>query len=132
MLRLDLDEFKAINDSYGHQAGDTALHRVGQVCRSRLREVDVIGRIGGEEFAILLPETDSARATEVAERLRQDIADAVIPLADGRELHITASIGVATLTAKDADVDRLLGLADKAMYEAKRSGRDRVCAASGD
>ena len=129
VLMLDLDEFKIINDSHGHQVGDLALYRVGQICRERLREVDMIGRIGGEEFAILLPETDPGRATEVAERLRHDIENAVIELEEGGELQITASIGVATLTADDADVDKLLNLADRAMYRAKRGGRNRVCVA---
>jgi diguanylate cyclase (GGDEF)-like protein len=127
---LDLDEFKAVIDGHGHQVGDMVLYRVGEACRNRLREVDVIGRMGGEEFAILLPETDAARAAEVAERLRQDIAAAVIPLEHGKILNITASIGIATFTAADADVDWLLSLADKAMYQAKRSGRNRVCVAS--
>ena len=130
-LMLDLDDFKAINDGYGHQVGDSVLCKVGEVCRNRLREVDIIGRMGGEEFAILLPETDVAHALEVAERLRQDIAAAVIPLEHGQVLSISASIGVATLTAADADVDGLLNLADKAMYEAKRGGRNKVCVAPG-
>jgi diguanylate cyclase (GGDEF)-like protein/PAS domain S-box-containing protein len=130
VLMLDLDEFKAVIDGHGHQVGDMVLYRVGEACRNRLREVDVIGRMGGEEFAILLPETDAARAAEVAERLRQDIAAAVIPLEHGKILNITASIGIATFTAADADVDWLLSLADKAMYQAKRSGRNRVCVAS--
>jgi diguanylate cyclase (GGDEF)-like protein/hemerythrin-like metal-binding protein/PAS domain S-box-containing protein len=126
VLMLDLDEFKAVNDRYGHHLGDLVLLRVGEVCRNRLREFDVIGRIGGEEFAILLPETDVERAAEVAERLRQDIAAVEIQSAPGKLLAITASIGVATLTAMDVDVDRLLNFADQAMYQAKRNGRNRV------
>lgn len=126
MLMLDLDEFKAVNDRYGHHVGDTVLHKVGEVFRNRLREFDVVGRIGGEEFAVLLPETDIDRAFEVAERLRLDIAAAEIQPEPGKLLGITASIGVATLTAEEVDIDRLLKFADQAMYEAKRNGRNRV------
>jgi diguanylate cyclase (GGDEF)-like protein/PAS domain S-box-containing protein len=129
VLMLDLDEFKTINDRYGHQVGDLVLYKVGEVCRNRLREVDVIGRIGGEEFAILLPETDVEHAVEVAERLRQDIAATEIRPEPEKLLAITASIGIATLAAKETDVDRLLNFADQAMYEAKRNGRNRVCIA---
>lgn len=128
VLMLDLDQFKGINDTHGHQTGDSVLRMVGEVCRRTLREVDIVGRLGGEEFAILLPEIDVMQAMEVAERLRQDIANAVIPLEQGGELNATASIGITTLTADDANIDKLLDLADKAMYEAKRTGRNRVCA----
>ena len=132
VLMLDLDEFKAVNDRYGHQVGDLVLYKVGEVCRSRLREVDVIGRIGGEEFAILLPETDVEHAVEVAERLRQDIATAEIRPEPETLLTITASIGIATLTAREVDIDRLLHFADQAMYEAKRGGRNRIYVARDD
>jgi diguanylate cyclase (GGDEF)-like protein len=126
-LMLDLDEFKGINDTYGHQAGDDVLRKVGDTCRKTLREIDIVGRVGGEEFAILLPESDSKQATEVAERLRQEIANAVIPLAQDRKVNVTASIGLATLTGAETTVDNLLKQADEALYEAKRSGRNRVC-----
>jgi diguanylate cyclase (GGDEF)-like protein/PAS domain S-box-containing protein len=129
VLMLDLDEFKAINDTHGHQTGDNVLHKVGEVCRKTLREVDIVGRIGGEEFAILLPEIDAKHAMEVAERLRQAITHAVIPLEQGGELNFTASIGITTLTATETTFDKLLNLADKALYEAKHTGRNRVCTA---
>ena len=130
MLMIDLDEFKAINDSNGHQTGDNVLRKIAEICRLTLREVDIIGRMGGEEFAILLPESDAAQAMEVAERLRLRIADATIPLEQQGELSCTASIGAATLDGADIDVDQLLNLADKGMYEAKRSGRNQVRAKS--
>ena len=129
VLILDLDEFKSVNDTHGHQVGDNVLRMVGEVCRKTLREVDMAGRIGGEEFATLLPECDAKQAMEAAERLRQDIANAVIPLEQGGALNFTASIGIITLSSADDNIDKLLELADKAMYEAKRSGRNRVCVA---
>jgi diguanylate cyclase (GGDEF)-like protein/PAS domain S-box-containing protein len=129
VLIFDLDEFKSVNDTHGHQVGDNVLRMVGEVCRRSLREVDMAGRIGGEEFATLLPECDAKQAMEAAERLRQDIANAVIPLEHGGALKFTASIGITTLASADANVDKLLELADKAMYEAKRSGRNRICVA---
>jgi diguanylate cyclase (GGDEF)-like protein/hemerythrin-like metal-binding protein/PAS domain S-box-containing protein len=131
VLMLDLDEFKVINDAHGHQVGDEVLRTVSAVCRQVLRGVDIVGRMGGEEFAILLPETDTAQAGEVAERLRQNIASAGIALGQGGLLGVTASIGVATFAAGDVDVDKVLNLADKAMYEAKRKGRNQVCTLSG-
>ncbi|MGO8755869.1 MAG: bacteriohemerythrin [Gallionellaceae bacterium] len=129
VLMFDLDKFKVINDEYGHQVGDDALRRVGEVCRQTLREIDIIGRLGGEEFAILLPETAEEKAYEVADRLRLNIAGAAIPLECAGALNITASIGIATLNTTDTNIDKLLNRADKALYEAKRAGRNRVCAA---
>lgn len=127
IFMLDIDFFKQVNDSYGHKVGDTVLKKLADVCRNTLREVDVIGRVGGEEFAVLLPETDMARAVEVAERLRSDIENAKISRASGLPVHITVSIGVAFLRSKDENLDVLLNKADKALYEAKKSGRNRVC-----
>ncbi|HEY5994112.1 MAG TPA: diguanylate cyclase [Gallionellaceae bacterium] len=129
MLMLDLDYFKAVNDKYGHAMGDITLKKLVEASRSVLREVDMLGRIGGEEFAVLLPETGSERALEVAERLRQAIADTEVPLKEGA-LHFTASIGVATLAKNDASTEMLLKRADQALYKAKKSGRNRVCAAT--
>lgn len=132
VLMLDLDQFKGINDTHGHQTGDHVLRKVGEVCRQTLREVDIVGRIGGEEFSILLPESDMRQAVEVGERLRQAIADAAIPLEAGGQLRFTASIGVAPLSAADASIDHLLNQADKALYEAKHTGRNRVCTLAAD
>lgn len=128
-MMLDLDEFKTINDMHGHQTGDKVIRKVGEICRKTLREVDIVGRFGGEEFAIILPESDAKQAAEVAERLRHDIANSVIHLENGVELNFTASIGITTLTAADSDIDNMLNLADKALYEAKRLGRNKVCVA---
>lgn len=129
LYMLDIDFFKKVNDSYGHKIGDLVLIKLAEVCRQTLREIDIIGRVGGEEFVILLPETDLAEATEVAERLRDSIAKSKVPLEGGLPLHFTVSIGVTSLVSKDDNMDVLLNLADKALYEAKEEGRNRVCVA---
>jgi diguanylate cyclase (GGDEF)-like protein/PAS domain S-box-containing protein len=129
LLMLDIDHFKAINDTHGHQAGDLALQMMADHCREVLREIDVIGRVGGEEFAIILPETDRAGANRIAERLRASIAGKVMATEKGATLGITVSIGLATHAGSDAEanLDGLIKQADEALYEAKRSGRNRVC-----
>jgi diguanylate cyclase (GGDEF)-like protein/PAS domain S-box-containing protein len=129
LYMLDIDFFKKVNDSYGHKIGDLVLIKLAEVCKQTLREVDIIGRVGGEEFVILLPETDLDKATEVAERLRESIAKSKVPLESGLPLHFTVSIGVTSLVSKDDNLDVLLNLADKALYEAKENGRNRVCVA---
>ena len=126
MLMLDLDLFKTVNDRYGHRVGDLTLQKVVEVCREMLREVDVIGRLGGEEFGIILPETDAEQALQVADRLRQAIAIASVALPQGGSVGITTSVGVATYSEADSDVDAVFNRADRALYDAKRSGRDRV------
>lgn len=125
LLMLDLDKFKRINDNYGHQVGDLTLQTLAEACRQQLRADDVIGRLGGEEFAVLLPDTPDDVALDVAERLRAAIEDAVVPFGSG--VHFTASIGIATFKGNDADIDALLYRADRALYEAKLSGRNKVC-----
>lgn len=127
VFMLDIDHFKNINDTHGHKAGDIVLQKLGHLLRETLRTVDIIGRIGGEEFAILLPETDLHEAVEIAERLREIIAHSDFKSEAGLPLHFTVSIGVATLKDKDASLGILLNLADKALYEAKGSGRNKVC-----
>jgi diguanylate cyclase (GGDEF)-like protein/PAS domain S-box-containing protein len=129
-LMLDIDHFKKINDTYGHRIGDLVLQKLSEVCRKTLRDIDVIGRWGGEEFAILLPGSDGKQAREVAERLRQRIAEAKVQLERGLPLRITVSIGVAPLAGKDANIEVLLNEADQALYAAKRAGRNKVIAAS--
>lgn len=125
LLMCDVDHFKHINDQYGHAAGDAVLQKVVQASLESLRESDVMGRLGGEEFAILLPETDLAAALEVAERLRAHVAETAITV-NKEILHCTLSIGVAQLHAEDKDIDALLQRADDAMYVAKNNGRNRI------
>ncbi len=130
VLMLDVDHFKTINDTYGHQVGDQVLKKLSVVYDATLREVDVVGRIGGEEFAILLPQTDKSQAVVVAERLRQTIAETAVPLGDGVPLHFHVSIGVSVASVgmdQRLTIDNLLAQADRAMYAAKNGGRNRVC-----
>lgn len=126
LLMLDLDYFKKVNDTYGHQVGDLTLRKLAEVCRDVLRLEDLVGRLGGEEFAILLIETGSAKAFEAAERLREAVASAVVFFEEKRSLRFTVSIGVATLEQPDADIDAVLKRADQALYAAKNAGRNRV------
>lgn len=126
LLLLDVDHFKQINDSCGHKGGDMALQALAGQCRQELRVVDVVGRFGGEEFAVMLPETGAQQALEVAERLRKGIAAMSIALAHGEVLQMTVSIGVATLRGPADSIDDLLQQADKALYVAKQEGRNQV------
>jgi len=130
IFMMDIDFFKKINDSHGHKVGDIVLKKLADVCRQTLREVDIIGRIGGEEFAILLPETNHTEALEVAERLRLAVAESKVPMKDGLPVQYTVSIGVSSVTSADDNIDVLLSRADQALYQAKQSGRNRVCAAN--
>ena len=126
VLMLDLDRFKQINDNYGHAAGDMALRKVGEIALRALRETDILGRLGGEEFAVMLPETHIMQAREIAERLRLEISRCPVILEDGQALSFSASIGIATLTAWDTSLEKLLSRSDQAMYQAKHTGRNRV------
>jgi diguanylate cyclase (GGDEF)-like protein len=128
ILMLDLDHFKNINDRYGHQIGDRVLKEFVRICQSLLRKVDVIGRMGGEEFAIMLPETGGQRALEVAGRLCQIVAAKEMPVENMPPVHFTTSIGVAALAVDDRDVDAILNRADDALYKAKHAGRNRASA----
>lgn len=123
VVALDLDLFKAVNDRHGHAAGDALLSAVGSVLAGAVRAGDLVGRVGGEEFLALLPDTDAAGAVLVAERLRRAIRGIDIPAAGGPG---TASVGVACLEAADASSADLLRRADQALYRAKEAGRDRV------
>ncbi|MBX3705636.1 MAG: diguanylate cyclase [Pseudomonadales bacterium] len=127
---LDLDHFKIINDTFGHDAGDQVLRAVARTIFGVKRSSDVAARFGGEEFALLLPETDPAGAARVAERLREAIESLLVPRPAGAPLSVTTSIGVATLHSPEAGLDNLLIRADRALYDAKRAGRNRVCDAA--
>ena len=128
LVLVDLDNFKSINDELGHQAGDAVLRRVATILDSSARQVDFAARYGGEEFAVLAPETDLRGATTLAERLCADVAAATIELPDGRELSVTASVGVAVKGDLDR-AEKLVAAADEALYEAKRGGKNRVMVA---
>ena len=122
LLMVDIDNFKHLNDTFGHNVGDEAIRRIGKVLREGTRGIDLAARFGGEEFAILLVETELNRGIEVAERLRVAIRDMAIPPAG----KITASIGVAECPANAQTAVDLLKVSDELMYEAKGKGRDRV------
>lgn len=126
LVMLDIDFFKKINDTFGHVTGDAALKMVGQVLRREVRACDVAARFGGEEFAILLPQTDREGALTAAERLRKAIEAAEVA-SRGYVLHVTASFGVATYPSEGIEsVEDLVTRADKALYRAKSEGRNRV------
>lgn len=128
VFMIDIDHFKQINDTHGHKAGDQVLQVLGKLMRDTMRAVDVVGRIGGEEFAILLPETGGELASEVAERLRLAVEACEVVLEAGLPLHFTISVGIVTLRDANINLDMLLSQADQAMYQAKQQGRNRVCA----
>ena len=124
LLLVDIDHFKRFNDQHGHQAGDEMLCLVARTLRSTLREMDVVSRFGGEEFAVVLPETNLAEAVRAAERIRENVAQAVLVLRE-QQLRNTVSIGVAQALETDG-ADALLRRADDALYAAKKAGRNRV------
>jgi diguanylate cyclase (GGDEF)-like protein len=124
-LLLDIDHFKAINDSHGHLAGDAVLTAIAENLKNHSRRYDIISRYGGEEFLIILPGTDLAAAMTVAEKLRQHIADLRTSFA-GATLQVTVSIGAAELINGKEEADDLVGRADRALYQAKGSGRNQV------
>jgi diguanylate cyclase (GGDEF)-like protein len=122
-IAFDLDHFKQINDSYGHGRGDDVLASVGAVLSETVRSSDFVGRNGGEEFIILLPNTDTPHATAVAEKILGAIAAITVP---GVEREITASLGIATIPDHAGDGDQLVRSADRALYAAKTNGRNRA------
>ena len=125
MLMIDIDHFKSVNDRYGHAVGDDAIISVARAVLQDKRGSDVVGRLGGEEFAILLPETDIAQAATVAERLRQKVEGQFLS-AHNIQFKVTISIGVATASADMSGIEALLRAADLALYQAKSDGRNRV------
>jgi diguanylate cyclase (GGDEF)-like protein len=131
LVFIDLDRFKQVNDTHGHQAGSGVLREVGEVIRTVLRETDIATRYGGDEFVILLPEADRAQAVRVAERLRAAIGGQVFLADRGLAVRVTASLGVATWPLDGRKADELLGRADAAMYNVKGASRNAVAHAGG-
>jgi diguanylate cyclase (GGDEF)-like protein len=131
LIMLDIDNFKQVNDTYGHIQGDNVLREVARVLRHSSREIDEPARYGGEEMAVALPQTDLEGAYRFAERVRRRIEALELPLAGGGALRVTASFGVASLhTAPTADKDALVAAADNALYEAKRAGKNQTVRAT--
>lgn len=125
MIMIDIDHFKTVNDTFGHTAGDRVLQTITSLCSQTLRKIDIMGRYGGEEFTIILPETSLDHARAVAERLRQIIESAELTTSQG-VVKITASLGLAMLDSTCNALESLLDCADKALYKAKQAGRNRV------
>jgi diguanylate cyclase (GGDEF)-like protein len=125
VLMIDIDHFKAVNERFGHAVGDRVLQAVATVCLAAKRDADIVARVGGEEFALMLPETTDTAASQFAERLRQQVRD-YSPTVDGEKLKITVSIGIVGGGLNNAGIEPLLRCADQALYEAKRLGRNRV------
>jgi diguanylate cyclase (GGDEF)-like protein len=130
LMMLDLDHFKTVNDTWGHAAGDQVLQQLAGIMREQLRKVDIPGRIGGEEFAILLPGIGPQEARASAERLRLALAGSPRILSDGTQIQQTISIGISQLLDTDLDTMHPLARADKALYQAKAQGRNRTVVAS--
>jgi two-component system cell cycle response regulator len=129
LLMMDIDHFKTLNDTYGHQAGDTVLKAMGEYLRNAIRSSDEAARYGGEEFALIMPETPAETAFITAQRIGAEIARLPITIAEGVTVNVTMSIGVATFPRDAATKEELIAAADHRMYHAKNLGRDRVCQA---
>ena len=125
VMMLDLDHFKKINDTHGHATGDAVLQGFVKRAAESLRQSDTLGRLGGEEFGVILPETSLEAAEDVAERLRQHLAERPL-IAERAAIPCTVSIGVAHLHGNDGSIDDLFQRADKALYKAKADGRNKV------
>jgi diguanylate cyclase (GGDEF)-like protein len=126
ILMLDVDHFKSINDTYGHLTGDRVLRHLAAGLRNRLREQDMAGRWGGEEFLVVLPDTDAAGAVALADHLRAYVESAGWSTPDGRSISLTVSIGVHTCDSAPEVLDTVISAADEALYRAKQAGRNRV------
>jgi diguanylate cyclase (GGDEF)-like protein len=125
VLMVDIDHFKNVNDTHGHGVGDAVLAEVAATARSQTRDVDVVARYGGEEIMVIAPETTLAQGTALAERIRATV-DALLVQHDGKEVHVTVSIGCAEFSGADSSSEALVGRADGKLYAAKRAGRNRV------
>jgi diguanylate cyclase (GGDEF)-like protein len=126
LLMIDIDHFKSVNDTHGHAVGDEVLKAFTRELESNLRSVDLLGRLGGEEFAVMLPETEQSAAALTAERLRAAVETLKFPFEDGTVLRITTSVGIAIFSPTGDSLDSLLARADSALYTAKREGRNRT------
>jgi diguanylate cyclase (GGDEF)-like protein len=125
---IDLDHFKRVNDTYGHEFGDRVLQFTAEILQRPLRHSDILGRFGGEEFILSLPDTDIAQAQAVAERMRLSLEqDALVK--DGTAVTVTATFALTQVRAEDADIQECIRRADHALYEGKRAGRNRVALA---
>jgi len=130
LILCDLDKFKLINDTYGHAAGDAALQAVSEALKTSLRKTDILGRYGGDEFMIILPETSLAAAKMLAEKVRLAVSEIELSVGNNKRIGLSLSLGVAGCCAPAENLDTLVRLADSALYESKQGGRNRVSAMS--
>ncbi|MFA5399313.1 MAG: GGDEF domain-containing protein [Dehalococcoidia bacterium] len=128
LIEIDIDDFKGINDSHGHVEGDNVLLKLVELVASHVRQSDVFGRTGGDEFCILLIETNKSDAMDIAERIRATCCDCRLSTATGTPIHFTVSVGLVESSKEDAGIGQMYSRADAAMYRAKRDGHNRVCA----
>ncbi|MCA1031503.1 diguanylate cyclase [Bacillus timonensis] len=128
LLFLDIDFFKKINDTYGHNDGDLVLQQIGEILKYTTREYDIVCRNGGEEFSVMLPDTSIEKVKQVAERIRKTIEASTFSLSGGKNINITVSIGISHYSNSN-NLEKLLDEADIALYEAKNTGRNRICIA---
>jgi diguanylate cyclase (GGDEF)-like protein len=127
LMVIDIDDFKNINDSYGHTEGDNVLQKLVSLIGSHVRQSDVFGRTGGDEFCLLLIETHTAEAVEIAERIRITCSECRLNAGTGAPIHFTVSVGLVESSKNDANIGHIYSRADAAMYRAKSEGRNRVC-----
>ena len=125
LLIMDLDNFKVINDTFGHGAGDEAIREIGNIIKTSFQKTDIVGRIGGEEFAVVLKNASLEEAKLVAEKFRETVATGIV-FYGGQEISLTVSIGVAAMHDDVNDIEDILKRADDALYRAKAMGRNRV------
>ncbi len=126
VVMFDVDQFKKVNDTYGHNAGDSVLQHVANIARETIREYDYAFRMGGDEFLLLLPETNEKQASVLSERLREKIEKQKIIDSRGNTFFVTASFGVVEYTQREMSIEALTRRADEALYQAKKAGRNRV------
>ena len=131
VIMMDIDNFKQVNDTYGHAVGDEALRQVASICKNNLRECDLFGRMGGEEFAILAPDVSLNEGRQLAERIRLSIKQSPVEIPP-ESFRITVSMGITEITQVYDSIEQLLQLADKGLYQSKELGKNRVTAYAGE
>jgi diguanylate cyclase (GGDEF)-like protein len=129
IIMTDIDWFKKLNDSYGHEVGNIVLEQLASVIKQCVRDVDIFARYGGEEFVVILPQTSQAEASVIAERIRRRVAEMVVDTRDAGKLRITISIGISSYPENGKSAEELVSIADQALYRAKDSGKNLVCIA---
>jgi diguanylate cyclase (GGDEF)-like protein len=127
VIMFDIDHFKSVNDTYGHNAGDKVLQKISATMKTLFRETDMFARFGGEEFIAVLPATDICGAIILSEKIRSTVESTAIEISKETTLHKTVSIGIAEAVASDADFSKAVGRSDEALYSAKTFGRNKIC-----